>query len=114
MFQPGPVQRFAIQRGGLDIDVLRAVVLGQHRELLAVVSLGVQRNNRLADHRTANHIDATGGIDGVKAQRAEDVPGRHLTAVNVSALASRRVVKQRRHDLPHMLLRLVRGASVIV
>ena len=71
-------------------------------------------NHRLAHDRTANGINPTDGIHRIKAERAEDIPRGHLTAIHVAAFASRRVAVKRGHDLAHALLGFVGCSSVIV
>ena len=79
-----------------------------------MIFVTIQMNDGLADHRTADGVNAAVRIHRVKAQRAEDIPRRHLAAIHVAALAGGRVVIHRGHDLPHVLLGFVRRAGVIV
>ena len=65
-----------------------------------------------AHERAAQDVVAGRGVGGEEAQGAEDVPGGHLAAVVVAALARRRVVVEGRHHLPDQFLRLPGRARV--
>src|SRR6202034_4856215 len=60
--QPCARQRLSIERRGLDVDILRSVVLGQYRENVPMILVGIQMEHRFADNWAADGIDAAVGI----------------------------------------------------
>src|SRR5436309_3451724 len=114
MREPCLIERLAVPGGGLYIDVLRPIVLRNHRERSPTILLGIQMQCRLVYNGAADGVDAAAGIDRIEPQSTEYVPCRHLSAVHISTLSGRFVVIFQVHDLPHMLLGLVGLSSIIV
>src|SRR4029077_21114985 len=85
MGNPRPLQRFSVQLCRLDIEVRGRVSVRDDREGCAFMPSGVQANDCLAEKWASQNIDAVSGADGVKPKGAENVPGRHLAHVVVTA-----------------------------
>ena len=102
--------RLAVHLDRLDVDVLTTDGGSQDGEGLAIRQLQLDAG----EHRRANLVLAANRVHGIEAHRAEDVPGRHLAAVLVSAETAGLVGVQLVHHLGGILLRLPRLLHLVV
>lgn len=109
MPEPASVQRFAVQRAGLDVDVLGGSVFGCHNQFLTILKI----QGDLVEHRAGNQIDILPGVR-VESQSVESVPCSHGAGVIVArhTIPCRSVLG--RQDSPDNLGCLVRLSYISV
>lgn len=110
MREPGLVQWLPVERGGLNVLVVRGLVERADCEHTPVL----KRNLDLIEDRTSNVVSGAAGAHGIEAHGAEDVPRRHGAPVLIAGNAhqARRVPDS--HRLTHPPLRHPGLARIIV
>ena len=96
------VVRFAIHQQAFDETIAVAHPLGTH---LNSTSVG-QRNAEVRQIGSTNHILIAARTYRIKAQRRENIPRRHLSAIIVAPKATNIIAIHAVHDGAHPLLRL--------
>ena len=69
--EPGLVPGLAIERGGLNVFVLRGVIAGDDVEIVAIAHV----HGDLVEDGAADDVVGARGVDGIEAHRAHDAPG---------------------------------------
>ena len=85
MGDPATVQRLAVERGGLNINILRRVVARGDGERAGLRILGIKANRHLVKKRAEDLIARIAGTGLMDSTGGEDKPGRHLTDILVAA-----------------------------
>ena len=88
--EPWLLQRFAVQLGGLNVDVLRGVVFRLDDELSTLVIPRIEPDHRAIEQGGAyliDRVDAAAAVGLEQTQGAHDEPGAHLALVLVARIA---------------------------
>jgi len=100
----------AIQADGLNVHILSSCFGRQDRKILPVLEV----DHCFFQLRRTEHVNTAGRIHGIKAHRAEYIPGTHLSAVFITCIAGRFVIVQLVHDPGRIQLGLPGLSRIIV
>ena len=82
---PGPLQWISPKSRLLDVDVFIRIIMGDDAKDIRLVILLIEPKLYLLEQRTADTVDVAGCAKRMDTHCAEQIPGRHLAHIIVSA-----------------------------
>lgn len=96
-----PVQRLAVEFGGLNVNVLAGCIVRHDGKGSARIKFPIQFDDGFFHQRAADDIFSARRIQRINSQCAPDIPRGHLATIVIPAIAFGRVVIMQECDLMH-------------